>query len=181
MKSFKNRIKDDYFEWLYAYVSDGRAHGHISYRELFTLLHSIEFTFSVPNDINRARDGVDLRYRYSTAIDDESVMDILDGPCSVLEMLIALAIKCEENIMDDPRYGDRTKQWFWTMLSNLGLSHMTDDIFIEEFVVNRVYDFLERRYEPNGLGGLFYIKDCKEDLRTVEIWNQLCWYLTNYT
>ena len=33
--------------------------------------------------------------------------------CSVLEMMIALAIRCEEHIMDDPDVGNRTGQWFW--------------------------------------------------------------------
>ena len=114
------------------------------------------------------------------AIGDESVVDVLDGPCSVLEMLIALAVRCEETIMDDPRYGDRTSQWFWTMMSNLGLNHMTDDVYNQEYITDRIYDFMERRYEPDGLGGLFYIKGCKDDLRDVEIWIQLCWYLDGY-
>lgn len=180
MSSFENKVKNDYFEWLYNYVAKVRIHTRISYRQLFMLLHSIEFTYTIRNDENRVSDGIDLRYRYAMDIGDESIMDVLDGPCSVLEMLVGLAIRCEETIMDDPRYGDRTSQWFWTMMSNLGLNHMTDDIFDEEYVTNRVYDFMERRYEPNGLGGLFYIKDCEDDLRNVEIWIQLCWYLDRY-
>lgn len=47
----------------------------------------------------------------------------------MLEMMIALAIRCEETIMDDPRYGNRTKQWFWNMMKSLGLSYMNDDCF----------------------------------------------------
>lgn len=181
MSSYENQIKNDYFEWLYNYVCKGRAHSRLSYKRLFMLLHDIEFIFSIGNDINRARDGVDLRYRYAMSMDDEQIMDVLDGPCSVLEMLVALAIRCEETIMDDTRYGDRTNQWFWSMMSNLGLNHMTDDIYDKDYITNRVYDFMERRYEKDGLGGLFYIKGCKDDLREVEIWTQLCWYLDNYT
>ena len=174
-------IREHYFEWLYDYVCTGRAHEHVSYVKLFRLLHNIEFTFSIGNDLNRARDGVDLRYRYSVEIDNESVLERLDGPCSVLEMIIALAIRCEQTIMDNTGFGDRTNQWFWNMLSNLGLSHMTDDIFEAEYVIDRVNDFLDRNYEPDGLGGLFYIRGCKDDLREVEIWTQLCWYLDDYT
>lgn len=174
------QVKDEYFEWLYDYVCKGRTHSNLSYRKLFMLLHDIEFTFYIRNDVHRARDGADLRYRFAVLKDDDRVMDILDGPCSVLEMMVALAIRCEETIMDDTRYGDRTGQWFWSMLTNLGLSYMNDEKYDKEIAVKIVYDFLEKRYEPDGKGGLFYIKGCKEDLRDYEIWTQLCWYLDKF-
>lgn len=180
MASFENQVENKYFEWLYDYVCKGRVNKHISYKKLFMLLHDIEFTFYVRNDVNRARDGVDLRYRFAMITDDERVMDILDGPCTVLEMIVALAIRCEATIMDDTRYGDRTSQWFWNMLSNLGIGYMTDDNFDREIAIKKIYDFIERRYDPDGKGGLFYIEGCKDDLRDVEIWSQLCWYLEKY-
>jgi hypothetical protein len=108
-------------------------------------------------------------------------MEALSGPCSVLEMLIALAIRCEETIMDDASMGNRTGQWFWGMINNLGLGGMTDDI-VDVGVVDSVIErFLARDYEPNGEGGLFTIRRCSEDLRTVEIWVQLLWYLDTIT
>lgn len=176
-----DQVRSKYFDWLYNYMCKGRISNSISYHELFMLLHDIEFRFYIPNDINRARDGVDLRYRFAMLMDDDQVMDILDGPCSVLEMMIALAIRCEETIMDDTRYGDRTGQWFWDMLTNLGIRFMTDDKFDRELAVKKIYNFLERRHDPDGKGGLFYIRGCEDDLRDVEIWTQLCWYLHNYT
>lgn len=178
--TYSNSIKNEYFEWLYNYVCKGRAHNSVSYRELFKLLHRIEFTFSIPNDVNRAKDGVDLRYRFALDKDDDRIMDVLDGPCSVLEMILALAIRCEESIMDDPKYGDRTGQWFWNMLRNLGISYMTDDVFNKEYAEEAIYIFLDRTYAPDGKGGLFYIRNCDEDLRDIEIWSQLCWYLDNF-
>ena len=176
----EDQVKSKYFDWLYNYVCKGRVNNNVSYKKLFMLLHDIEFTFCIRNDINRARDGVDLRYRFAIFIDDEQVMDILDGPCTVLEMILALAIRCEETIMNDTRYGDRTSQWFWNMLSNLGISFMTDDRFDEELATEKIFIFLERRYKPDGKGGLFYIRNCEDDLRNVEIWTQLCWYLDNF-
>lgn len=178
--TFKNQIEKEYFEWLYNYVCKGRAHDQVSYKKLFRVLYDIEFTFYIRNDLNRARDGVDLRYRFAILKDDDNVMNILDGPCSVLEMMVALAIRCEETIMDDTRYGDRTSQWFWNMLSNLGLSYMTDERFDEKIATTKIYDFMEKRYEPDGKGGLFYIRGCQEDLRNVEIWTQLSWYLKRF-
>lgn len=180
MLSIEDQVKNEYFEWLYNYVCKGRTNNDISYRKLFMLLHSIEFRFNIRNDVNRAKDGVYLRYRFAMITDDDRIMDILDGPCSVLEMIVALAIRCEETIMDDTRYGDRTSQWFWNMLSNLSISYMTDDEFDREVATEKINNFLNRRYTPNGKGGLFYIKNCEYDLRDVEIWTQLCWYLDEY-
>ena len=177
--TFEDNIKNEYFEWLYNCVCKGRAHKNTSYKRIFIHLHQIEFTFIIDRDINRAKDGVDLRYRFSMLNDDESIMDILDGPCSVLEMMVALAIRCEE-IMDDARYGDRTGQWFWEMMSSLGLGNMFDEVFDKRKADEIIYRFLDRRYDPDGRGGLFYIRDCEDDLRDVEIWIQLCWFLDKF-
>ena len=83
--------------------------------------------------------------------------------------------------MDNPRKGNRTKQWFWGMINSLGLGGMDDSNFDKDYVAKVVNVFLERRYEPNGRGGLFTIRNCKDDLRDVEIWCQLCWYLDTIT
>lgn len=177
---FRDPAEEEYFNWLYNYVCKGRAHDKISYKKLFKRLYEIEFAFYIRNDLNRARDGVDLRYRFAIVKHNNDIMNILDGPCSVLEMIIALAIRCEETIMDDSSYGDRTSQWFWSMLSNLGLSYMIDERYDEDIVNKKIYDFMEKRYEPDGKGGLFYIRGCKEDLRDYEIWTQLSWYLKKF-
>ena len=178
--AYDNQVRSEYFEWLYNYVCNGRTNESISYIKLFELLHSTEFTYIIRKDMNRARDGIDLRYRFAMTRDDDSIMDVLEGPCSVLEMVLALAIRCEETIMDNIEYGDRTAQWFWNMLHSIGISRMSDDIFDEEFVREKIEIFLNREYEPDGKGGLFYIKNCTGDLRELEIWSQLCWYLYNY-
>ena len=63
------------------------------------------------------------------------------------------------------------------MIRNLGLGSMTDVNFDDDYVKDRIEIFLYREYEPDGKGGLFTIKNCDIDLRTVEIWTQLCWYI----
>lgn len=173
--SLVDDISEEYFEWMENLVCRDRFARGISYDKLLRYLHSREFIFSIPRDSNRASDGIDLRRRW--ALFDEELADYLDGPCSVLEMMLALALRCEENIMDDPSIGNRTGQWFWGMIVSLGLGSMTDDIFDENYVKFVVDRFLNREYEPNGKGGLFTIKNCDQDLRRVEIWYQLCWYL----
>lgn len=177
----RSRIIDEYFEWLYNTVCGRRYSERTSYRRLLEHLHSIEFTYLLLMDENRAENGINLRYRFALyngyEDDTDRIMDILEGPCTVLEMMVALAIHCEEDIMDDPRVGNRMTQWFWGMVVNLGLGAMTDDKFDEEYVEEVIGRFLNREYEPNGEGGLFTVRHCDRDLRKVEIWQQLCWYL----
>lgn len=173
-----NIISNDYFNWLYDVACGDRYSNDISFRKLLMQLHSIRFTWIIPKDENRAADGIELRRRFAddyTCIDDADLY--LTEPCSVLEMMLALAIRCEENIMDDPSMGNRTTQWFWGMITNLGLGYMTDDLF-DKAVVNKVIDrFLNREYAFDGKGGLFRVKETACDLRDIEIWVQLCWYL----
>ncbi len=176
----KNELKDAYFEWMYQLVFDERYSRRLSYRKLLYQLHQIEFTYMIPMDGNRSEDGVDLRYRFGleAGYDSSEISAYLDNRvCSVLEMMIALAIRCEEHIMDDPDIGNRTGQWFWNMVVSLGLGSMNDTKFDRDYVNTVIQRFLNRQYKRNGEGGLFTVDHCRYDLRTVEIWYQMCWYL----
>ena len=79
--------------------------------------------------------------------------------------------------MDDPSYGSRIRQWFWKMINNLGLSGMTNSRFDYDYVDDVIFKFLNRDYSPDGRGGLFTVKNCEYDLRDVEIWTQMLYYL----
>lgn len=177
----EDKLSNEFFEWMYNLVCNDRSYQNLSYRKLLIFLHKKKFTYKVKRDANRAVDGIDFRYRfgYENGYSREEIEKYLDTrPCSVLEMMVALAFRIEEQIMDDSEEGNRTGQWFWTMISNLGLGGMSDQKFDKdycEFVIDR---FLKREYEPNGKGGLFSIKDDR-DMRTAEIWYQAMWYL-NY-
>lgn len=174
-------INNDYFNWLYALACGNRCSEHISYRKLLMQLHGITFEWVIPRDENRAEYGIDLRRRFAydyTCIDDAE--SYLTEPCSVLEMMLALSIQCED-IMDDTAYGNRTSQWFWGMITSLGLGSMTDDRYDKKYVIQTVERFLDRDYDPDGKGGLFRIKNCPDDLRDVEIWVQMLWYLDSIT
>ena len=176
----RNELYNKYFEWMYQLVCNSRYSKRLSYRKLLAHLHSIDFNYILGMDGNREADGIDLRYRfgYENSYEDPMIAANLDDrPCSVLEMLIALSIRCEEHIMDDPDIGDRTGEWFWNMIENLALGSMSDSKFDRDYVNNAISRFLNREYKRNGEGGLFTIKHCKYDLRTVEIWYQMCWYL----
>lgn len=174
-------IKQEYFDWLYDLMCDNRYSDEYSYEELLRYLHDVEFTYIISKDVNRAEDGIDLRYRFAYDTGRDHMDSRLDGPCSVLEMMVALAIRCEEQIMDDPRYGNRTAQWFWKMISNLGLNGMVDGRFDKYYAEDVIVRFLNREYEPNGRGGLFTVRNCDYDLRYVEIWVIMLWYLDTIT
>lgn len=175
--TFKDRINNEYFEWMYNLVCDGRYCNETSYRKLLMRLHSTEFIFIIPMDENRAVDGVSLRYRFALSQEQEELADYIDGPCSVLEMMVALATRCEESLMDDLEIGERTGQWFWNMITSLGLGSESDTRFDRRYVEDVVEHFLYREYEPDGRGGLFTIKNCRRDLREIEIWLQMNEYL----
>ena len=178
-----DEVREEYFRWLYNLVSENRYADTISYRKLLRHLHDIEFTYSIRRDKNRAEDGMSLRYRFAmhcygdAAID--YVLDILDGPCSVLEMMVGLAVRCEKWIMDDPRFGDRTGQWFWNMITNLGLGSVKDERYDARVVDIAIKRLLNREYEPDGEGGLFRVKNCDVDMRSIEIWRQLSRYVNS--
>ena len=82
-----------------------------------------------------------------------------------------------DKIVGDPEGELDIRHWFWMMLDNLDLSAMTDDKYDRMYVYGRVNLFMNREYEPDGDGNIIYIPDCKDDLRKVEIWWQMCWYL----
>ena len=176
-------INNEYFDWLFGLIRKGAYSKRFSYRKLLERLHSTEFIFLMPRDQNRAEDGIDLRHRFAMSNgylrEYQEVMDALDGPCSVFEMMVALAIRCEESITDDPNIGNRTSEWFWGMIVSLGLGPMMDNSFDRQFVDETIERFLNRDYEPNGKGGLFTINRSKRDLRKAEIWDQLNWYLNS--
>lgn len=173
-------LTNEYFRWLCAFVIGEPASKSTSYSKLLRYLFTVEFTYTIGMDGNRAEDGTDLRYRF--ADENDYAYPIVatyldDHPCSVLEMMIALAIRCEEHIMDNPDIGDRTGQWFWNMVVSLGLGPMTDPRFDEEKADQIMEIFLNRKYSRNGKGGLFTVSDRHVDMRSIEIWYQMFRYL----
>lgn len=175
----RDEVINDYFAWLYDVVCSKKL-PTISYRKLLMYLHDTEFVYEVPRDRNRAADGEALRYRFALMQPHEDlqgfVMDCLDAPCSVLELMIGLALRCEEQVMDNPKYGDRSAQWFWNMIVNMGLGGMTDAKFNKAAVEIAVNTMMYRAYDQDGRGGLFTVEDAERDMRGVELWVQMLWY-----
>lgn len=176
-------LNSDYFEWLCSLVRDFKPNKRASYRKLLSYLHNTEFIYAMPMDANRYEDGISLRYRfgYENHIEDPVIASCLDNnPCSIFEMMVALSFRCEEHIMYNPSMGLQSGRWFWKMIDNLTLSGMNDSNFDIEYVNGVIWRFLDRKYDPDGKGGLIYIPGTEYDLRSMEIWYQMMRFLSNY-
>ena len=176
-----NRIEIEarYFDWMFSIVCGYERPEDVSYKELLWHLNNIEFEYYIRGDYNRASDGIGLRRRFGYHYEDvERAEDYILGPCSVLEMMIALALRCEE-IMDDTEYGDRTSQWFWKMIVSLGLGGMVDELYDEDLVEEIIADFHDRNYAYDGAGGLFTVRNPWRDMREIEIWDQMHMFINS--
>ena len=148
------------------------------YRNLCIVSATIEFNWIHPMDENRATDGLELRddFEYETGeyLDKSSG---LPPNCSFFEMLAALSIRCENQLMRNLSLGDRTSKWFFEFLDNLGLDPelRTDDI--EEIIIN----FMHGNYKSNGEGGMFPLKRRDINQRGEQLWKQMSAYISeNY-
>lgn len=177
-------IMEQYFNWLCAKaIPDWKI--RLSFSKVLNRLNNIEFTYSVPMDENRMIDGVNLRYRFGheNNIPDYVVSNTVDIICcTVLEMMVALAIRMEEEIFFDPKFGDRTSQWFMHMLESTGLLYYSDDNvsnpieYIEFGIDSKILIMLNRSYDNYGNGSLFRLKRPVPNYNCLELWNQMICY-----
>jgi hypothetical protein len=163
----------DYLEWLVRHVcQDDREQE--SYQKLFYAMLSTTFVAYIDNDENRSADGMALRLIFE---DETGIGCDMIGPCSVLEMMVAMAIRCENDIMYDPDEGDRTSVWFWEMMDNLGLIPMDDWGFDWQEFEETMDRLNNRTYGKDGFGGPFYIAGFDQDMRKIELWYQMNYYI----
>lgn len=174
-----SELRSQYFNWLSDIVNLPE------YYILLDKLFNTEFVWTIPFDANRADDGIQLRYRFGRIfnIPDPVICGELDTvPCSILEMIVGLAMRAEEQIMGDENIGDRTTMWIKSMLGNMGLLEFPDSNYDDAIVNDIIYIFTNRLYSRTGEGGLFVVPDLDEqkDMRTAEIWYQMCWYMNEH-
>lgn len=172
--------RDGYFTWLTSLIGEPYFDkGHHSM--LLRVLYQREFWWTVENDSNRAGDGLYLRKTYE---EETGLSAGIEGPCRMLEMLVALAKRIEDSIMYDPDEGDRTYMWFWEMMGNLDLIQFDDAHFDADAWsdANHILDILlERNYACDGNGGLFPLQNSNYDQRKTEIWWQMeKYFMENY-
>lgn len=164
-------LDDLYLDWLYNQVLVKAQRG-ASYWKLLRQLHQIEFRWFVPNDGNRAEDGLDLRKEWRDQVDISVDRDWMELGCSFLEILVVLARRMEFDGGETPQH------WFWHLLENLEFNNCHDGSgYSRRYVLHRVKIVMDREYEPNGAGGLFPLREPSKDQREVELWYQMSEYL----
>jgi hypothetical protein len=167
-----------YFKWLYSQVADPEVvNPYATHWRLLKLLYTREFVWFVPNDDNRIADGTDLRIEF---IDSTQLQDVdpswIRLPCSVLELMIALSRKLSFNS------GWAYPGCFWGLLDNIQLKQYNDRRNYSEDTIQDILDTLIfRTYKYDGRGGLFPLRDGREDQRRVELWYQMCAYILENT
>ena len=164
----------DYFSWLCFWaVPDGSKRR--DYSQLLLALHDIPFRWSVAHDENRAGDGLQLRSIYEDETgewcDEES------PDCTLLEMFLALAIRCDTEIMYDPDDLNRADRWFWMMIENLKLDKFTDENFDYGQFLDICGQFMDRNYGKNGQNCPFWVPDLSMKMRKIELFYQMNYYL----
>lgn len=170
-----------YFEWLCIQVGihDG---WHPEKEDLLWQLHSIDFRFSIPTDINRRKDALKLRDLYldSRRTPDSESTYINAWPVSVLEILVALAKRCAEDVLGDNSNGDLFRELFWDMIANLGLMRFNSSKGDRGKICTIIEIWINRDFEADGGGSPFPLKRPPMDQRRVEIWEQMCNYLNEH-
>lgn len=177
-----NGILDEYKTWIIDLTVDWCS-PHGSYNKLMEYLYSRVFVAVMARDNNRISDGNEIRLRFVETIDNKNYRDAylyLNHPVTVLEVIAALAIRCDEEITWDFSNGDRSGEWFFEMINNLGLANMDDFRYDETYVAHVIDTFLERRYQKNGFGGLFVTNNEDVDMRKYELWKQLMIYINEF-
>lgn len=150
------------------------------YVKLVDILANVEFVWIHPMDVNRAMDGLELRsdFEYETGeyLDKSSC---LLPRCSFFEMLAALAIRCENQLMRNLSIGDRTSRWFFEFLNNVGLDNKSTN---EKEVRDILENVMTGNFATDGSGGMFPLKKRRGiNQRNEQIWKQMSAYINeNY-
>ncbi len=168
-------MRIDYFYWLIDKISTPELTKE--YLMLYHQLFETDFYYYIPRDENRMLDGLNLRKQF-----EKETGEHVDEAkkCSVLEMMIALAWRCDDQIMWDDNHGSRISDWFFIMIDNmllLGMKNTYYDSHHVDYILNRMMQHLN--YD-NGYGGLFYTNDPNYNMSHQEIWFQMCKFITEH-
>lgn len=182
----KTDVSNLYLKFLFDVIRDQNGWRVMTHKKLIEHLHHTLFIVANPNDQPRENDGIDLRWRFAWECghmgDDLIYIPWFNEEhCTILEMMVALALRADENFTRKSNY-ETTVSWiFWSMVQNMGLLGETDNMYDYENVDFCLDRFNNRMYEPNGHGGLFMFPNTTEDIRNVEIWYQLCRWINEHS
>lgn len=144
------------------------------YENLMHRLYEIPFQWdqkNTPKDEDRALDGLQLRGEFFDGSDEIPRRD-----CTVLEMLVAFAIRIDDEWIGDPA-DPHPEDIFWEMVSNLDLWKMDNFRYDQDSVDAKVSKWVKKYFDKDGNGSIFPVKNANRDHRTVSIWSQMLEYI----
>lgn len=175
-----DKLEQLYFIWLVEQVCDN--YEIQDYSDLLHRLYDTKFYADNEFDQDIAVYGVDLRGEFlncsPVALRYSEIYGEMGGNCNILELMIAISNEIEYKIMTNSEFGDRISEWFWGMIASLGLINYDNSHYNESEVDEILSNFIEKRYESDGHGGLFTINDPDFDVRDMTIWAQAMHYLS---
>lgn len=184
-----DRVMQKYFDYLVSLVN-GLGYDGEDWMIMLGRLQLTEFIVKIPLDIDRKYDCLALRQRFLDAYpmskEDCEYLRFNDY-FSVLEVMVELAIRIEEDVMYDPEVTvSRIPCWFFDMCNKMNIA-IPDSAFghdsgeIIGHIDERIDNWINREIEPNGAGSPFPLMNCKNDARTTPIWDQCMYYITENT
>lgn len=161
-----NPLDIEYYDWLVGqiHIPNGKSYGI-----LFERMHNLEFHWTVPNDNNRLKDGLDLRFEFARK---KAKTLQLEG-ATFLEVVVALSRRLAFVA------GGDANRWAWKLLKNIRLTKMNDiPTDAESRDMDEILDaVIWRTYKPSGLGGFFPLDNPAADQTQIEIWYQMQAYV----
>ena len=178
-------LNDNYFKWLLE-ILGFKEPMSCRYISMLSYMYSTSFRLTDPivgHDDNRLNDGFELRATYSNNFTMPDLPGIFDEEVSVLEVLVAFAMRIDDDIMYDGSL--HASKWFFIMVDNLGMTNFTDDRLGLDWCIDdeeQILDiWMSRQYGPDGRGTIFPLKTTTFDQRNLEMWYQMQeWFRENY-
>lgn len=167
---------DDYRNWLVTICQFNDR----NYKRLIDHLHNTPFEYILKRDKDREMDGLYLRRRYESITETNCSFDSVK-PCGVLEMLVALAIRIDDEYIGSP-FEPHPEIPFKEMLDNLDLYPVYDDRCYNEHRVDcNIRLWLRREFFSSGHGSTFPLRHPTCDQTNIPIWSQMMAYISeNY-
>lgn len=162
---------EEYFVWLVEWIDDGDRDDMLP---VLSYLFKKEYVWYTDLNATQAMSSMDLRERFDPDNADEAKEE---RPCSVLELLVALAVDIEENICGV--YGhENPARWFWEWLNNLGIDdRCTGRGYSKDYLDQCIDDWLEGDITRSGKRSPFPIKRKGVDQRKKTLWMQCMAYV----
>ena len=166
----------EYFKWLVNKVR-GYDEDYVDFLPVLVYLNEKEYIWNNKLDENRATDGKLLREEYAYEMGEFCEDEDRDKPCSVLEVLVGLAVHVETHITGIPGE-DHPENWFWDWLENLGIDDKcTGKGYDKGYLDQQIDGWLSNDINKRGEGGPFPLRHTAGDQSRKDMWMQAMAYV----